>query len=160
MDQIEPVVAHRAPALARRWLVIAIVVMATMVGSLFGVRWLSPAPPADGSMPTNPAIEAAWGVRVAHLAVTADGGLVEMRFLVLDSDRALAMMQDLANVPILRVEGTDVTIRSAALMTAKHSVAVGRTGFMLYRNTKGSIKPGTSVSVIFGELELQHVVAL
>jgi hypothetical protein len=111
-------------------------------------------------MPTNPAIEAAWGVRITHIAVTADGGLIEMRFLVLDSDRALAMMQDVANVPILKIEGTDLTIRSAALMTAKHAVAVGRTGFMLYRNTQGAVTPGTSVSVVFGDLELQHVVAL
>ncbi|MDP9483824.1 MAG: hypothetical protein M3P84_11460, partial [Chloroflexota bacterium] len=96
---------------------------------------------------------------VTHIAVTADGGLVEMRFLVLDSDRALAMMQDVANVPVLRVERTGDVIRSAALMTAKHAVAAGRTGFMLYRNTAGAIKPGESISVVFGQLELQHVVA-
>ncbi len=159
MDQIVPVSAPKAPALARRWLVVAIAVIATTAASLFTVRWLASAPAADGAVPTSPAIEAAWGIRVTHVAVTADGGLVEMRFLVLDSDRALAMMQDVANVPVLRVESTGVTVRSAALMTAKHAVAAGRTGFMLYRNTQGAIKPGLSVTVVFGKLELAHVVA-
>ena len=160
MDQIVPVSAPKAPALVRRWLVVAIAVIVTTAVSLIGVRWLASPQPATGTMPTNPAIEAAWGIRITHVAVTADGGLVEMRFLVLDSDRALAMMRDVANVPVLRVESTGVTVRSAALMTAKHAVAAGRTGFMLYRNTKGAIKPGEAVSVVFGKLELQHVLAL
>jgi hypothetical protein len=62
-------------------------------------------------------------------------------------------------VPVLRVERTGAVVRSAALMTAKHAVAVGRTGFLLYRNTGGAIKSGASISVVFGTLELQHVLA-
>lgn len=157
MDQIVPVSAPRAPALARRWLVVAIVVIAATAVSLIGVRWLASAPAATGTMPTSAAIEAAWGIRITHVVATADNGLVEMRFLVLDSDRALAMMQDVANVPVLRVERTGALIRSAALMTAKHAIAAGRTGFLLYRNTAGAITAGESVSVVFGQLELQHV---
>lgn len=159
MDQIIPVSAPSAPALARRWLAVAIVVVVTTAVSAIGLRWLASAPAADGVMPTSAAIEAAWGIRITHVAVTADGGLVEMRFLVLDSDRALAMMQDVGNVPVLRVEQTGALVRSAALMTAKHAVAAGRTGFLLYRNTAGAITSGESVSVVFGPLELQHVVA-
>src|SRR6476620_4679953 len=160
MDQSIPAAAPSAPPLARRWLVVAIAVIVATAVSFIGYAWLSSASQANGVVPTSPEIEATWGVRITHVAVTADGGLIEMRFLVLDSDRALAMMRDVANVPVLRVEGTGVTIRSAALMTAKHAVAAGRTGFMLYRNTKGAIKSGTAVTVVFGKLELQHVLAL
>lgn len=157
MNQVVPVSAPKAPALAKRWLVVAVAVIATTAASLFGLRWFAAAPAANGTMPTSAAIEAAWGIRITHVAVTADNGLVEMRFLVLDSDRALAMMQDVNNVPVLRVEETGAVIRSAALMTAKHAVAAGRTGFLLYRNTGGAITSGGSISVVFGPLELQHV---
>ncbi len=61
MDQIVPVSAPKAPALARRWLVVAVAVIATTAASLFAVRWLASAPAADGAVPTSPAIEAAWG---------------------------------------------------------------------------------------------------
>jgi hypothetical protein len=159
MDQIASVSAPGAPGLAKSWLLVATVVVAATAVSFLGVRWLASPPAADGTMPVSAPIEAAWGVRITHVVVTADGGLVEMRFLVLDSDRALAMMQDVANVPVLRVERTGELVRSAALMTGKHAVAVGRTGFLLYRNTDGAIKPGASVSVVFGPLELQHVPA-
>ena len=159
MDQIVPVSAPRATAPARKWLLVASVVIAATVVSVIGVRWLAAPPAADGTMPSSAPIEAAWGVRITHVVVTADSGMVEMRFLILDSDRALAMMQDVTNVPVLRVERTGALVRSAALMSGKHAVAVGRTGFLLYRNTGGAIKPGASISVVFGPLELQHVLA-
>jgi hypothetical protein len=44
-------------------------------------------------------------------------------------------------------------------MAAKHDLAPGRTYFLLYRNTHGAIKPGSAVTVKFGDLSLEHVVA-
>ena len=81
MNQVVPVSAPKAPALAKRWLVVAVAVIATTAASLFGLRWFAAAPAANGVMPTSAAIEAAWGIRITHVAVTADNGLVEMRFL-------------------------------------------------------------------------------
>ena len=159
MDQIMSAPPPRAAVSTRRRAIGASIIVATIAVAAIAFRAWWFVPVAASSIPTSPAIEATWGVRVTHVAVTADGGLVEMRFLVLDSDRALAMMQDVSNVPVLRVEANGTLVRSAALMTAKHAIAPGRTGFMLYRNTKGAIQPGTSIAVVFGKLELQHVLA-
>lgn len=115
--------------------------------------------PAD-TIPTSPAIEARWGIRISHVAVTADGGLVEVRFLVLDGDKAVAMMQGQTNLPVLQVEGSGAVVNSAALMSGRHSIAPGRSSFLLYRNTGGAIRPGSLVTLVFGDLRLEHVVAL
>ena len=61
MDQVVPVSAPKAPALAKRWLVVAVAVIATTAASLFGLRWFAAAPAAAGAMPTSAPIEAAWG---------------------------------------------------------------------------------------------------
>ncbi len=117
------------------------------------------AAPAAGQVPVNPAIEAKWGVRVTRVAVTADGGIVDMRFIVLDPDKALAMMQDLKNLPILYPEGSGAVIGSVSQMSARHDLNPGQTYFLLYRNTGGSLVPGHLVTIAFGDLELRHVVS-
>jgi hypothetical protein len=107
-------------------------------------------------VPTNPAVEERWGIRVAHVGVTGDGGLVELRFVVLDGDKALALMEE-ANLPVLRSERNGAVVRSAALMTSHRAVAPGRSSFLLYRNSQGALKPGGFVTIDFGDLELEHV---
>ena len=114
---------------------------------------------AAGVMPTNAAIEAKWGIRISRVAVTADGGLVDVRFVVIDPDKALAMMQDPANLPILHPVGAKVTIDSIAQMAARHDLTPGQTYFLLYRNTGGAMRSGGHLSLTFGTLVLGDVVA-
>jgi hypothetical protein len=120
-----------------------------------------PAAPAPfgSAAPLSPAIEQQWGIRVTQIGATADGGLVDFRYIVLDPDKALAMVQDVNNLPVLIAEDSGTLVNSAALMAAKHDLAPGRTYFFLYRNTHGAIKSGTPVTVKFGNLTLEHFVA-
>lgn len=111
------------------------------------------------AMPTSPAIEARWGIRVTQIGATADGGLVDFRFVVLDVDKAADMMADVKNMPVLIAEDSNTAVTSTAQMGDDHSLHVGQTYFLLYRNAGGAIQPGTSVTVKFGTLELQHVIA-
>ncbi len=114
----------------------------------------------SSAMPTSPAIEAAWGIRVSQVAATADGGLIDFRFVVLDSELAGKMMTNPTQLPVLAVEGADGAVFSAASMAARHDLAVGRTYFILYRNAGGIIRAGTSVTVVFPDGQrLEHVVA-
>ena len=140
-------------------LVGAAVVILALSGLLLA-RALGPIfPGTPAAVPVSPEIEARWGVRVTQVAPTADGGLVDVRFTVLDPDKALDLMSDVNNLPVLHVDGSDVVVRSAAAMAPGHNVLAGRTYFILYRNAEGSVRPGTSVSILFGDLSLDHVVA-
>ena len=60
-----------------------------------------------------------WGIRISQLTVTADGGLVDLRFFVLNLDKALAMPQDLKNAPVMIAECNGALINSTALMGHK-----------------------------------------
>lgn len=124
------------------------------VGTWVAVGLVAPSGPRP--MPTSPAVEERWGVRVSHVGVTGDGGLVEVRFVVLDGDKALALMEE-RNLPLVRSERSGAVLRSQALMTSHRAVAPGRTSFLLYRNTGGVLRPGSFATLVFGDLELEHV---
>jgi len=134
-------------------------VLGTLVAGFLGFQLLNgpKAAPVPLPMPANPAIEDRWGIRVSQIGVTADGGLVDFRFVVLDPDKALAMMQDVNNLPVLVAEDKSGIINSAAMMPTKHELTPGKTYFLLYRNTQNAVKPSALVSVLFSnDLRLEH----
>ncbi|HEV7665592.1 MAG TPA: hypothetical protein VGQ62_18820 [Chloroflexota bacterium] len=119
---------------------------------------------APGSIVTNALpttagiIEERWGVRFTQIGVTADGGLVDVRYQVLDADKAQVLTSDEEHLPVLLDEGSGKVINSAALMP-NHNLQAGRTYFVLYRNTDGAITPGNQVSIVLGGQRLEHLVA-
>ncbi len=149
------------------WMKLGIVglIIAIVGGGIFAFVNLTATTPEAGpvkfvAVPVNPQIEEKWGIRVSQIGVTADGGMVDFRFVVTDPDKALELMSKADNLPILATEDNKTYINSAALMSPRHALNPGTTYFMLYRNTKGAVKPGTAVTVLFpDELKLEHVVA-
>ena len=158
MIQVRASLTSRLSAGNRRWRLAAgvLVVVVALAVVWLASGWLSR---PSSVMPTSPAIEARWGVRVTQIGVTADGGMVDMRFIVLNPDKALDMMQDVNKLPVLIAENSGTVINSSVARAARHDLNPGQTYFLLYRNTEGAIQHGTLVTVKFGNLELQHVIA-
>lgn len=138
---------------------IPLALVVILVGALIGVRAVTTSSGAarSAAMPTSPAIEDRYGVRISMVGATADGGLVDFRFVVVDPDKALAMLQDESKLPVMVAEDSGTLVNSAALMIAKHALNPGATYFLLYRNTQGALKHGTPITVKFGDLKLEHV---
>ena len=113
-------------------------------------------------LPGTPAsaevVEAQWGIRIEHIGVSADGGLIDFRFVVVDPDKAAPLLS-VENRPRLFVEDSGAMVDS--LMHPPHSnePAPGQSHFLLYNNTGGAIRRGTSVSVLLGDLRLEGVIA-
>ncbi|MBI5030108.1 MAG: hypothetical protein HZB51_06240 [Chloroflexi bacterium] len=148
-------------------IVLPLVVLIALLGLYFASHVFTASSPTALTPPTNPVIEERWGVRVTQIGVTADGGLVDVRFVVIDPDKALAMMQEEKNLPVLVAEESNALVNSAAMMSARHTLQPGRTYFLLYRNTRSAIKPGAQVSVFFRDplsndgktIRLEHFIA-
>src|SRR6476659_2303428 len=81
--------------------------------------------PTSNIMPSNPQIEQQWGVRVTQIGVTADGGMVDFRYIGIDPDEALAMQQDVNKLPVLLAEDSGTLVNSASLMGVKHTLRPG-----------------------------------
>lgn len=116
-------------------------------------------------MPVSPEIEQQWGIRVTVVQLLADDGLVEMRYLVVDSAKAARLHADatsLANIPWIKVEGTDFAIKSRSVMYHfQHGVGQGTEGntySIIYGNASNVVHPNSRVTIVMPDgLALQHV---
>jgi hypothetical protein len=100
-------------------------------------------------------IEDLWGIRIMQVMVTADGGLVDLRYQISDPDKAIFLYDDLANFPRLVAEDSGVEIAINNL-SHEHDLEFGRTYFVIYRNVAGAIEPGSLVAVFVGEQHVDH----
>jgi hypothetical protein len=106
--------------------------------------------------PTEQEIQA--GIQVLHIGATASGGLVDVRFKVLDGAKASALLADPANAPQIIVGD------KPPLLPPHHAMHGGRmskdqTLFIMYPNIRKAVEPGVDVYVAFGATRLGPVKA-
>ena len=116
----------RADPGAQRSALVAVVMVRLSSGANAAPRYDVP---HDGQM------ESALGVRFSQAALVADGGLVELRYVVLDTQKASAFQNDTKHPPLLRNERNSKTAWRAALMKQGHELRPGQTYYLLYPST-------------------------
>jgi hypothetical protein len=121
--------------------------------------------PSSATMPTSPRIEQEWGIRLMVVQLLADNGLVEVRYQVLDINKANRLHADsssLTNLPTIYLEGTDKVVKSNSLLFHIHHEweqgSEGRAYSIVYGNPNGALYPRAFVTVAMPDgLKLQHV---
>ena len=104
-------------------------------------------------------LEAAYGIRVKLVAITAAGGLVDVRFTVTDKERAAHIFHDALAMPELFVETSGAILAAPRPMAHKLTLLDGATYFLLFPNAGGVIQPGTTVSVVIDDIRLSPIAA-
>ena len=122
----------------------------------------SPAPVATATaMPISAAIESTYGIRFTGVDVTAGGGMIQVRYQVLDSAKTEAIHgTDLA--PYV-VDSHGTKYADPGMVGHSHvgkTLAAGRTDYILLANAMGGVKPGSMVTIKVGDLELRDVPVL
>ena len=114
---------------------------------------------ASATMITQNNLEEKYGLRVNLLAVTAAGGMVDLRLKFMDGEKAKTLLQDKKNFPALRVAGNPLTL-SVDEETKSQEMKFDNNGglFLLFSNSGNAVKPGSAVKVVFGDIELEPVV--
>lgn len=97
------------------------------------------------------------GVQIVQVAVTGGGGLVDLRFKVVDPDKAVAV-HDEANPPTIIDDATGVVV-DLLLMGHSHtgSFRVGQTYYLIFENPGNLVQRGSTVSVLLGDAEVDQV---
>jgi hypothetical protein len=150
------------PPRRRRWVALGAVVLLVVVG-LAGRGWWGAgrADIRDGTtVVTADGLAARYGIDVTLLAVTAAGGLVELRYQVVDPDKADRVVHDRTLSPALVVEETGQTLVMAA--PPHHHGAelqLGGTYFFLMANAHNAIHRGDEVTLVIGDARLEHIAA-
>jgi hypothetical protein len=121
-----------------------------------------PAPAtAATAMPISAAIESTYGIRFTGVDVTAGGGMIQVRYQVIDSAKTEAIHgTDLA--PYV-VDGRGTKYADPGMVGHSHvgkTLAAGRTDYILLANAMGGVKHGSTVTIKVGDLELRGVPVL
>lgn len=132
-------------------------------GELVGADKPSPptVEPASAPRPLPPPTpaEQRCGVQVVRVAVTAAGGLVELRFRILDAAKARERIMDPGSPPLLIPEGGEYSLQAPRQALRHLRFVDGVANYILYPNARSAVKPGTQVVVALAGQRLDPVTA-
>jgi len=129
-----------------------------VLAALFTYQWWSHRPGA--TLISQQDLKEKYGLQVTLLGVTAMDGMIDLRFKVLDADKASQLLEGHAKMPALIVEnGEEESIKSARMSRHGTLLKTGGVYIAFFPNPRHEIQSGTPVSVVFGELRLGPIVA-
>ncbi|MEO8328862.1 MAG: hypothetical protein ABI586_02545, partial [Candidatus Nanopelagicales bacterium] len=134
-----------------------------LVVGLVGVWLLRPGRPADvrsgTDLVTTQGLAARYGIDVTLIGVTAAGGMVDFRYQVVDPDKADQVVHDLALFPKLVEEDTGATLVMRSLPHSHNQqLELGGNYFFLLPNASNALHPGSSVTLVIGDVRVEHVI--
>lgn len=113
---------------------------------------------AETKLVDSELIEEVYGIRIKWIAVVANGGGLDFRYIVVNPDKANEFMHDPDYRPILIPEGSDIEIEPHKRIMNMVFIA-GSAYHILYSNPGGAVKSGTPVIVQFGDYQLDPIIA-
>lgn len=140
----------------RRWGVLAALVAVILL--LAWGPWRAHGDVRDGTTVVDrDGLAARHGIDINLVAVTAAGGLVELRMQITDPDKANAVIHEPQDRPVLVAEDTGQTLAMSAPPHHKANLELGREYFFLLANAHNALRPGSEVTVVVDDVRLEHV---
>jgi hypothetical protein len=138
------------------FILVILLVVAIYVNNTY--RAFQPASlPEDTVSISQGVLEEKYGLHVNLVAVTAAGGLVDLRLKVLDGEKAKLLLADEKNFPSLFLENGMILNAPADIKSQKIEFTSGGIIFIIYPNSGNVVKPGSPVTIILGETALEPI---
>ena len=101
-----------------------------------------------------------YGLNVSLVAVTAGGGMVDVRFKFVEGAKARLLLQNASSFPTLWVPGKSVTLQ-VSQADRPQEIKFDDNGnlFLLYPNAGSAVKSGDAVALVFGDIQLEPLQA-
>ena len=151
------------PAPVRRAVIGAAVVVALALGILHlrgwspsGAEAAAPAP-AVAHVPPSPAVEDRFGVRFTSVVLTGAGGVLQLRYQVLDTSKSAALHEQ-GTFPYLSSGTTTLDTPAMAGHVHAKDTPPGQTGTILLTNTGHVVGRGGLVTIHIGHMTIAPVV--
>lgn len=104
-------------------------------------------------------LEEEFGIRIRLVGVTAGGGLIDLRYRVVDLDKALPLLGTHETMPSLVDAKSGAELKAPETMMHHEGLKADRTYFMHYPNSGNRIKPGAQVAVVMGDIRVEWIMA-
>jgi hypothetical protein len=113
--------------------------------------------PAPAVNITQDELQQEYGLRTELVAVTAAGGFVDVRIRMVNGDKAKKLLSDKKNFPSLAV-GKRVILQAPEDVKSQE-IKFGDDGtmFIMFPNSRGVVKPGTPVRILFGAIAVEPI---
>jgi len=115
------------------------------------------APVKVGPMPRSTAMELRYGVRFSSVAVTAGGGMLDLRYVVEDAQKARDLGHTRATAPVLVDDRSGRVLSGLFMSMFPHDPVAGYQYYLLYRNDGATLHRGSTVSIRIGNSWLRGV---
>ncbi len=114
-------------------------------------EWRRPAVSASGLAERS-------GVRLVRVAVTAGGGLLDLRYQVVDPSKAVTVHE--AQTPPAIIDERTGLVLNRLLMGHAHQgpLKPAVSYYLVFENTGNWVHHGSEVTVLLGDAEVEHVV--
>jgi predicted ribosomally synthesized peptide with SipW-like signal peptide len=97
------------------------------------------------------------GIRLVRVSVSGAGGLVDLRYQVLDPDKAHALHEP-ATPPVLIDEASGVVIKDLLMgHSHKGTYKPAVTYYLVFENPGNWVHRGSEVTVLLGDAQVEHV---
>jgi hypothetical protein len=98
------------------------------------------------------------GVRLIRVAVTGGGGLLDLRYQVVDPSKAVAV-HEAKTPPAIIDERTGLVLNRLLMGHAHHGqLKAAVSYYLIFENTGNWVRRGSEVTVLLGDAQVQHVV--
>ena len=114
--------------------------------------------PAGTVMVSQSVLEAKYGLRVNLVAVTAAGGMVDVRMKITDGEKAKIFLKDPKNYPALFIGGKTLSV-SEDTKAQGINFSNDANLFLLFSNDNNLVKSGAPVTIVFGDTALEPILS-
>ena len=108
-------------------------------------------------MPTSVALESKTGVKVVRATIAGDGGLLDVRYQVLNAPNAQYWFANTSKPPKLYDLRSHLVISRVAPMRDAHQQRPGQTYFLIYQNSGGAIHRGDKIDLTVAGVTLHGI---
>jgi hypothetical protein len=137
-----------------RFIPLAIILLFLIAITIYGsntIRAFRLASKTEGTTVISQAdLEQRYGLRVNLVALTAAGGMVDLRLKITDGEKSKQVLADKENFPVLLTEQGVRLIAPEETTSQEIQFVTGGNLFIIYPNSSNAIKPGTPVTILFG----------
>jgi hypothetical protein len=139
-------------------LVVVLMVIGISTYNAFRAAQVQPLP-QTATVLSQPMLAEQYGLGVNLVAVTAAGGMVDLRLKITDSQKAKALLGDQANFPTLRASNGVVLQAAQDIASQPIKFEDGGNIFVLYPNGQNAVKSGDPVTIVFGGIQVEPIPA-
>ena len=145
-----------------KWIAIAGLLVLAVISAAMAWYWNTTIQTARFEQERNlgaTALADKFGVQVTLIGISETSGFIELRYTVLDPDKALDINHYIENYPKLIAEKNGVILMAPQVLHHEHNLEAGRSYYFFINNQHGTLSPGDLVTVEFGNVPVKHLTA-